>query len=735
MLRSLHRWPGLLAAVLLIVIALGGAALSVFPALDRLTRPAVVAGQSVADLAAVVQAAHPAVEQIRRAPSGRITAYWFDGDTPGAAVIDPLTGADMGSADAGAVEGWLKSLHRALLLEDAGRWTVAAGAAVMLLMAVSGAMLVARRMGGWRHWFAPQRRGVAGRWHTMLARVAVAGLLISSLTGLFMVAATFSLTPDDAANPAFPATVSGLSPLPPQDLPALQAIPVADLRDLTFPVANDPTDAYAVTTSTGSGYVDPGNGALLVWADNGPWQAAWEWAYLLHTGDGAALWGLILGLMVLTVPALAVTGALIWWRAWQSRPRLAGMVAADKAQTVILVASEGGTTWGFATTLAQALQTAGQGVHLAALSSFAPDRYRTAKRVIVMAATWGDGDAPSSAKGALARLSAATPPKGMEMILLGFGDSSFPVYCGYALTLQKAAQAKGWTMPLPLGRIDGQSAQDFARWGRDLGAHLGLELALNHQPLAPKAQALTLTTRRDYASPDAPVAILRFALPQSTLWQRITGQGFARFAPGDLLGILPEGSPLPRFYSLASGHSDEFIEIAVRQHPGGLCSNQLLSLPIGAQVSAFLRPNPGFQPDRSAAPLILIGAGTGIGPLAGFVRTEGTRRPVHLWFGARSAETDLLYAEELTAWQKDGRLDHLTCAFSRSTAPRRHVQDALRDDAEALRDLVTHGARIMVCGGRDMAQGVQAALADILAPLGLSPRSLKAEGRYAEDSY
>lgn len=735
MLRFLHRWPGLLAAVLLIVIALSGAALSVLPALDRLTSPAVVAGQSVAELAAVVQAAHPAVEQIRRAPSGRITAYWFDGDTPGAAVIDPLTGAERGSADAGTVEGWLKSLHRALLLEDAGRWTVAAGAAVMLLMAVSGAMLVARRMGGWRHWFAPQRRGVSGRWHTLLARVAVAGLLISSLTGLFMVAATFALTPDDAANPAFPATVSGLAPLPPQDLTALKAIPVTALRDLTFPAPKDPTDAYAVSTATGSGYVDPGNGAMLVWADNGPWQAAWEWAYLLHTGDGAALWGLVLGLMVLTVPALAVTGGLIWWRAWRSWPRLAGMVAADKAQTVILVASEGGTTWGFATTLAQALQTAGQGVHLAALSSFAPDRYRSAKRVIVMAATWGNGDAPSAAKGALARLGTAPPPKGMEMVILGFGDSSFPAFCGYAAALQHAAQAKGWTMPLPLGRIDRQSAQDFARWGRELGAYLGVEVTLNHHPQAPRTQGLTLTGRRDYASPDAPVAILRFAVPKAGLWARLTSQGFAGFAPGDLLGILPEGSTQPRFYSLASGTKDGYIEIAVRQHVGGLCSGQLLALPLGGQVSAFLRPNPGFQPDRSAAPLILIGAGTGIGPLAGFVRTEGARRPVHLWFGARSAETDLLYAEELAVWQRDGRLDHLTCAFSRSTAPRRHVQDALRDDAEALRGLVTHGARIMVCGGREMAQGVQAALADILAPLGLSPRSLKAEGRYAEDSY
>jgi sulfite reductase (NADPH) flavoprotein alpha-component len=49
------------------------------------------------------------------------------------------------------------------------------------------------------------------------------------------------------------------------------------------------------------------------------------------------------------------------------------------------------------------------------------------------------------------------------------------------------------------------------------------------------------------------MAILRFALPKASLWQRLTGQGLARFEAGDLLGILPEGSAVPRFYSLASG--------------------------------------------------------------------------------------------------------------------------------------------------------------------------------------
>ena len=53
MIRALHRWPGLLAFALATVLALSGAALSVFPAAEWLAAPAPVAGQTVADLAAL----------------------------------------------------------------------------------------------------------------------------------------------------------------------------------------------------------------------------------------------------------------------------------------------------------------------------------------------------------------------------------------------------------------------------------------------------------------------------------------------------------------------------------------------------------------------------------------------------------------------------------------------------------------------------------------------------------
>lgn len=735
MLRQLHRWPGLLAAVLILALALSGAALSLFPALERLSSPAAVSGQMVGDLAARVLAAHPGVEQIRRSPSGRITAYWFDAGVAGSAVVDPATGLDIASADQGAVQRWLTDFHRSLMLGDSGRYGSAGGALALLVLALSGALLVARRQGGWGRWFAAIKGPWAGRWHAELARVAVFGLGLSAATALWMAAATFDLLPVDEANPAFPAAVSGETGLSPAAMAGLRDTPVTELRDLTFPYAGDAADAFTLTTSAGTGYVDQGTGELLAWQAPGPWTVAGEWIYLLHTGDGAALWGLILGLAALTVPVLTVTGGLIWWRNRQSRPRLAGMVAAERAETVLLVGSEGGSTFGFAAALARALQGHGQSVHLAALSTFAPLTYKHAKRIVVMTATWGDGDAPGSAKGALERMAMAAPLPGVPLVVLGFGDRSFPAFCAFAEKVEATARAAGWTMSLPLDRIDRQSPQAFARWSRSFGEAIGLPLDITHQPLPPHSTTLQLVSRKDYGdSVQAPMSILRFAVPKAGLWHRLTGRGFGRFRAGDLLGILPEGSAMARLYSLASSQADGFVEIVVRKHPGGLCSGQLLALQPGDAVQAFLRPNPGFQPDRSQTPLILIGAGTGVGPLAGFLRANRGHRPMHLWFGARHPQADYLYARDLAEWQVDGRLTGLHTAFSR-TARGQYVQDALRQDAEAIRRLMAQGARVMVCGGREMAQGVRDALSDILRPVGLSPAILKAGGRYAEDVY
>ena len=63
------------------------------------------------------------------------------------------------------------------------------------------------------------------------------------------------------------------------------------------------------------------------------------------------------------------------------------------------------------------------------------------------------------------------------------------------------------------------------------------------------------------------------------------------------------------------------------------------------------------------------------------------------------------------------------------------MQGALAKDAETLRWLAQRGAQFLVCGGRDMAQGVVETLSGVLAPLGVSIADLKREGRYVEDVY
>ena len=63
------------------------------------------------------------------------------------------------------------------------------------------------------------------------------------------------------------------------------------------------------------------------------------------------------------------------------------------------------------------------------------------------------------------------------------------------------------------------------------------------------------------------------------------------------------------------------------------------------------------------------------------------------------------------------------------------MQDALRRDADRLRQLIGDGAIVRVCGSRTMAQGVAQVLDGILGSISLSVQQLKARGRYAEDTF
>ena len=739
MLRQLHSLPGLFSAVLVVLMGLTGAWLSLDPAIERLGAT-VPRDLSVAELAGRVARHYPQVEQIQRTPSGALIAYYNANGVAAAARIDATSGKAIAPYAPSAASRWIKQLHRSFLLDTPGRVAAGIAALAMLVLSVSGTLLLVKRVGGWRQLARPLHGSRSQRWHAKAARAAVAGLLVSALTGAYLSAATFELVPGgDHPEPDFPAVTSGGPARPAATLAALKSTELAQLHELVFPMPGDPSAVYTLRTAQGDGYVDQSTGQLLSYRSHGSANHAYAIVYSLHTGEGLWWLGLLLGVCALAIPWLAATGAAAWWQRQRARPRIRGNSAAQAAQTIILVGSENNSTWGFARVLHDALRASGQRVHTAAMNQLAP-RYSAADMLFLLTATYGDGEAPASANQFLTLLERVPANPAIGFAVLGFGDRQFAHFCQFARDVDTAMAQHGWRRVFEPTLIDRQSSQAFAAWGGEVGALIGAELKLEHAPVHPQTFKLALRERIEYGPQELePTAVLRFGAPPGASDEGLLSRWFGKrrlphFEAGDLVGVIPPGSPIPRFYSLASDARSGVLEICVRRQIGGLCSTYLYALQPGACIDAFIQPNPQFRPASGMAPVILIGAGTGIGPLAGFIRNNVAKHPMYLYWGGRDPDSDFLYEPELRNYLADRRLTQLHTAFSRVKDGVR-VQNRLIDDAETLRSLIGGGGQVLVCGSAAMAGSVRTALNTVLAPLKLDVQALRVAGRYREDVF
>lgn len=729
MRRTVHSAIGIATGLFVAVSALSGAGLAVAPVLDRMQHHApALTDTSVATLAGAVVARYPQVESIRYSAAGEIVvAHVVDGRLQEVA-FDPATGTDATPRAPGPVHAWLVDLHRAFASGDSvpGRALAGLAALAAVVLATSGAILLSGRMGGLRHVAAVVRGTRAQRSHVILGRAALAGLLFAAATGLYLSAGFFGVVPDSKAGLAeFPDTLTGDDPLPVTGLSALAAIPADQLELLVFPFEGDPFEPFEIRTRQGAGFVDQATGELASWR---PLSAAERLHHLvraLHTGQGFWWVALLAGISALPMPILGVSGAMIWWRRRRARPRLRRNVPPESADTVILVGSEGNTTWGFAFALQDALSAAGSFVHVAPMNAL-DAQHLGDRRLFLLTATYGDGSAPASADSFLDRLKAldGTPERGFAV--LGFGDREFAHFCSFAHDVAAAAAATGWHALCPMATVNRQSPQDFARWGETLGAALDTELRLVYVAETPRLTDFTLSRRKVFGdAAGAPTAILRFT-PKHR-------RAMPAFEAGDLMAIVAPGASMPRYYSLGSSARDGFLEISVRRHPGGTCSGHLHDLVVGDTVRAFLRPNPEFHLRPGKSEVILVGSGCGIGVLAGFIRANRARRPIRLYYGTRDPSQDFLYSAEIQEWIAEGRLASRSLATTGNAA--RDLQHRIAEDSAALATAVAQGANIMIVGGREMAEAVQLAFQAVLEPAGFQVSTLRAEGRYVEDVF
>lgn len=724
-MKKLHRYLTFLVLPLLLLLSGTGAILSLQPTIERFNAPVVSNNISVADVAAMATDKIDGIERIRRSANGQIMVDAYNMDGAQILLLDMSKGTLVEKPKNNGMFNFTKELHRSLFLGQFGKTLAGIAGLAMTSLCISGLFVLKKRSGGWRRIMARQTGTAAQKWHVEISRVVAPLLVLVSVSAVLMSAESFGFLDVKTTSPAFPTVVQSGTPLPIAELSALQNLRIADLRELQFPFLDDPTDVFSLKTAHGSGYIDQVSGELVSFQPHTVSTNLYEWIYLLHTGQGAWWLGLIMGITSFAIVVLSTTGMLVWVKNYTGRPTFKHNTPLEHADIVVSVGSEGNSTLGFARTLHDALCQVGVMVHTTELNNVTQAHLDVGK-LVVLTSTHGDGDAPQNAQRFTSILKKSSVPNDLNFAVLGFGDSGFPSFCGFAETLNHQLEQATNKPMLPLGKIDKQCTQSFASWGVEFGNALGIDLELEHKLQQPKTRPLRLGSRQDYATQsDEPISVLRFESPNGRL---------PRFKAGDLVGVLKNEGIAPRLYSLASSSSDGFVEICVKRHKHGVCSSFLHDLELGDTANVFFRENAAFRIKKEQTPTIMVSAGTGIAPLIGIARNNAAKIPVHFYWGGRNPDSDYLYERELKSYTKDGRIHSCNVAFSR-VQDGGYVQSAVLNDATNVRSLVTQGAQIMVCGGAEMALGLKQTLNQILAPIGVSVEQLKQDKRYVEDVY
>jgi sulfite reductase (NADPH) flavoprotein alpha-component len=124
----------------------------------------------------------------------------------------------------------------------------------------------------------------------------------------------------------------------------------------------------------------------------------------------------------------------------------------------------------------------------------------------------------------------------------------------------------------------------------------------------------------------------------------------------------------------------------------GQASRYLSHLKPGTPVTVSVKPSVMKLPQKSTAPLIMAGLGTGLAPFRAFVQHRAMEKAqgkeigsVLLYMGSRHQREEYCYGEEWEAYQAAGVVTLLGRAFSRDQPHKIYIQDRMRETLDDIR--------------------------------------------------
>jgi sulfite reductase (NADPH) flavoprotein alpha-component len=442
---------------------------------------------------------------------------------------------------------------------------------------------------------------------------------------------------------------------------------------------------------------------------------------------------LLAAIIIATYIVFTVTVLRAHRRRAERAQAAAGGVSGQGAPLLIAYASQTGYAEQIAKQTAQALKAANIPSRVRSLAELSVEDLAGAERALFVVSTYGEGDPPDTGLPFVNAVMSHSPALSrLAYGVLALGDRTYRNFCGFGKTLDDWLRRQCAVPMFDLVEVDNADEAALLHWQRHIGGLGG--------------------------STDSPV----WTGPRNERWQiagrKLLNPGSAghpcfhvelkpmdgakmHWTAGDIAVLTPPGTNA-REYSIASMPAEGSLHIMVRQSRRadgtlGVASGWLTEhAEIGSEIPLRIRSNSNFHSPESAAPIILIGNGTGLAGLRSHLKAREGVRGARNWliFGERNAAHDSFYEQDIQRWRASGVLTRVDFAFSRDQDERVYVQHVIQRSEKEIRDWVAQGAVIYVCGSAaGMATAVDEALAGVLGRDALD--RLLAERRYRRDVY